>query len=275
MGGADHQEAKLVPMAANPNLLSWLRAACEEYRFDVAALYQSHGHHRWPLHASNADDLTRQLEAGGHFLPLPKEPAALANVLEVSIVRFLVERATADENVSVEVGTERGYPDLELSGPAFGGGFHAVDLKAARRKPLKQSPPRQTQSRITLYTGNTYFAWPELQWPGMLRPFAEYESHVDVIALYTLDTEAMERATDIEVVVQEPWRIASKERSSTTREYIGAVQELERLRNGSGDFETEVDFYRYWRDFDFRMPKALRAQLNKLIEQRKQGKPDE
>ncbi|GIK77711.1 MAG: restriction endonuclease [Acidobacteria bacterium] len=258
-------------MAANPELLSWLRAACAEYRFDVAALYQRHGDHAWPLEAADFDDLSRQLDAGGHFLPLPKEPAALANVLEVSIVRFLVERAADHEDVDVEIGTERGYPDLEFSGRAFGGGFHAVDLKAARRKPLKRSPPRQTQSRITLYTGNTYFAWPDLQWPGMLRPFAEYESHVDVIAIYTLDTDATERATEIEVIVQEPWRIASKERSSTTREYIGAVLELERLREGAGDFDSEEDFYKYWRAFDFRMPKALRAQLSKLISQQKEA----
>jgi hypothetical protein len=260
-------------MTANPELLSWLRTACAEYRFDVAALYQRHGDHPWPLQAADADDLSRQLEIGGHFLPLPKEPAALANVLEVSLVRFLVRRAAADEDVEIQIGTERGYPDLELSGQAFAGGFHAVDIKAARRKPLKRSPPRQTQSRITLYTGNTYFAWPDLQWPGMLRPFAEYESHVDIILLYTLDTDATERATDIEVVVQEPWRIASKERSSTTREYIGAVLELERLREGSGDFESENEFYTYWRAFDFRMPKALRAQLNKLIAQQKEDGP--
>ncbi|MGH2763226.1 MAG: type II restriction endonuclease [Thermoleophilaceae bacterium] len=259
------------PMAANPDLLAWLRAAWAAYEFDVAALYRRDADHDWPLEATDAKELARKLEAGGHFLPLPKEPAALANVLEVSIVKFLMERAEADPGVDIRVGTERGYPDLEVSGARFGDGFHAVDLKAARRKPLKRSPPRETQSRITLYTGNTYFAWPDLAWPGMFRPFAEYESHVDVLAIYTLDLEAMERATDIEVLVQEPWRIASTERSSTTREYIGAVTKLDRLREGDGDFDTEEAFYAYWRAFEFRMPKALKAQLRKLIEAQKGG----
>lgn len=194
-------------------------------------------------------------------------------MLEVSIVRFLVERAEHEQGVTVRVGTERGYPDLEFSGERFGGGFHAIDIKAARRKLLKRSPPRETQSRITLYTGNTYFAWPDLRWPGMFRPFADYESHLDVLVIYTLEPDAMERATDIEVVVQEPWRIASKERSSTTREYIGAVTQLDQLREGNGDFESEEGFYEYWRAYEFRMPKALKAQLRKLIEQQKGGRP--
>ncbi len=258
-------------MSVNPDLLAWIRAACVAYDFDVTALYRRDAEHDWPVEAADPEELARKLEAGGHFLPLPKEPAALANVMEVSIVKFLMERADADAGVEIHAGTERGYPDLEVSGERFGGGFHAVDIKAARRKPLKRSPPRETQSRITLYTGNTYFAWPDLQWPGMLRSFADYESHVDVIMLYTLDADAMQRATDIEVLVHEPWRIASTERSSTTREYIGAVTKLDRLRGGDGDFETEELFYKYWRAFEFRMPKALKAQLRKLIEAQKGG----
>ncbi|MGH3159895.1 MAG: hypothetical protein ACRDNF_25425 [Streptosporangiaceae bacterium] len=118
-------------------------------------------------------------------------------------------------------GTERGYPDFEISGPAFGGGFHAVDVKAARRA----TSGRRTQSRITLYTGNTYFKWPSLHWPGTFRPFSDYSSHLDVIMIYTLNPDSNARVEDLEIIVQEPWRIASRERSSTTREYIGAIEE--------------------------------------------------
>jgi len=153
----------------------------------------------------------------------------------------------------------------------FGAQFHAIDVKVARRKPLKRGPPRRTQSRITLYTGNTYFAWPDLLWPGMPRPFAEYGSHLDIVMLYTLDESALERATEIEVLVQEPWKIASRDRSSTTREYIGAVMELERLRDGRGEFDSEEEFYEYWRAFEFRMPKALKAQLRKLLDSQRAG----
>lgn len=256
-----------VVVSANPDLVAWLRALCSEYRYDAAAVFRREGSLAWPLHAVDAADLQRQLEAGGHFLPLPKEPASLANVLEVSFVRFLIERVEGEVGVAVRQGTERGYPDLELSGARFGGGFHAIDVKAARRKPLKRSRPTSTQSRITLYTGNTYFKWPQLRWPGMFRPFEDYESHLDVIFLYTLDERSLARATDIELLVHEPWRIASRKRSSTTREYIGAVTKLDRLRSGEGDFDSEQDFHSFWRAFKFRTPEALQSQVRKLIAQ--------
>jgi Restriction endonuclease EcoRV len=250
---------------ANPHLVDWLREAISSYTPDAAAVYRRDGIHSWPMHAVDAADLERQLWEGGHFLPLPREPAALANVLEVSLIRFLSDQVSHVPEITLRQGTERGYPDLEVTGPRFGGGFHAIDIKAARRKQLKRSAPTTTQSRITLYTGNTYFKWPQLQWPGMFRPFDEYESHIDVIVIYTFDEDALARATDIEVLVQEPWRIASRDRSSTTREYIGAVTSLQRLRKGEGEFATEEEFYAYWRAFKFRMPEALNRQVQALI----------
>lgn len=158
-------------------------------------------------------------------------------------------------------GTERGYPDFEVAGPAFGGGFHAVDVKAARRAPSGT----RTQSRITLYTGNTYFKWPSLHWPGTFRPFDDYASHVDVLMIYTLNRESNARVEDLEIIVQEPWRIASRERSSTTREYIGAVDDLAALRAGAGVFAAPAEFYDYWRKFPFKISAQVQRQLQRLL----------
>jgi hypothetical protein len=116
------------------NLIDWLREVCSEYRFNVAGVFRSDSRTAsWPLTAADPEELEQRLAEGGHLLPLPKEPAALANVLEVSIVDFLVSRVEMLDGAEVTRGSERGYPDLEISGPVFGGGFHAVDVKAARR----------------------------------------------------------------------------------------------------------------------------------------------
>jgi hypothetical protein len=128
-------------MPASAELIDWLRATCAEYVFDVAAIYRRDGRHVWPLTAADPEDLAAQLDAGGHFLPLPKEPAALANVLEVSLVEFLLERAAAVPGLQATRGTERGYPDVELSGNAFGGGYHALDVKVARRASSEEVVP--------------------------------------------------------------------------------------------------------------------------------------
>jgi hypothetical protein len=182
-------------------------------------------------------------------------------VLEVSLVDFLLAELGSTKGAVAERGTERGYPDIEVSGSRFGGGFHAVDVKVARRNRSGGS----TKSRITLYTGNTYFRHPQLHWPGTFRPFQSYESHLDVIVLYTLDESSLARARDVELIVQEAWRIASKQRSSTTREYIGAVQAIEALREGKGEFKTSQEFYSYWRKFNFKIGKAVEQQLARLL----------
>jgi hypothetical protein len=211
--------------------------------------------------AANEDELTRQLADGGHLLPLPKEPAALANVLEVSIVDSMLRHLDEVAGARARRGTERGYPDIEVGGAAFGSGHHAVDVKIARRA----VSGRATQSRITLYTGNSYFRYPALRFPGTFRPFQDYASHLDIVGIYTFNPDSPARVEELELLVHPAWRIASRQRSSTTREYIGAVTSIEDLRRGRGEFETPDEFYRFWRAFPFRITTQVQQQLDRLL----------
>lgn len=242
-------------------LIDWLREVCSEHSIQPYALYRRENTHQWPLSANDEPDLTRQLEQGGHFLPLPKEPAALANILEVQIVEFILNRLEGLNCAEGRRGTERGYPDIEVTGPLFGGGYHAVDVKVARRA----RGGKRTDSRIALYTGNTYFRYPALHWPGTFRPFQNYASHLAIVILYTLNGNLLGRVENPQVLVQESWRIGSKKRASTTREYIGAVQTIKNLEEGAGEFQTPEEFFYYWRKFGFKIGKAVQNQLDKLI----------
>jgi hypothetical protein len=69
----------------------------------------------------------------------------------------------------------------------------------------------------------------------------------------------------LELIVQPPWRIASRQRSSTTREYIGAVVNIEDLREGRGEFSTEEEFYRFWRKYPFKVGVVVQQQLDRLL----------
>ncbi len=246
-------------------LEEWLREQCAEYGYDLRGVFRRRGDHGWPLSAASEAELEERLAEGGHLLPLPREPAALANVLEVSIVDFLLDRLAGTAGAEGRRGTERGYPDIEVTGGAFGEGFHAVDVKIAQRARRTRGPSTRTQSRITLYTGNTYFRYPQLHWPGTFRPFDDYTTHLDVIGVYTLNQASASRVDDLELIVQQPWRIASRQRSSTTREYIGAVQNIDALRAGRGEFDTPEAFYAYWRRFRFTIGRAVQGQLDKLL----------
>ncbi|MGM4919545.1 type II restriction endonuclease [Tardiphaga sp. 813_E8_N1_3] len=257
---SDHK--KIVPEATYPaGPLEWLRATLSDYVLEPVAIYRSGAVQKFPIRAKSEAELQAKLQSGGHFLPLPKEPAALANVLEVAIVDFLIRSISSLEHATIQRGTERGYPDMEIGGSAFGGGFHAIDVKVARRA----KSGNQTDSRITLYTGNTYFRYPQLKWPGTFRPFDQYASHLDVLAIYTLNESKNGRVDDLELIVQEPWRIASKQRSSTTREYLGAVTRLQDLRDGRGEFSNQAEFYTFWRKFPFKIGRVVQQQLDKAL----------
>jgi hypothetical protein len=253
-------------MDGRKRLLIWLRDVASRYRLEPIAVYRAGRTPRFPLTAKDESDLQVKLKTGGHFLPLPKEPASLANVLEVSLIEFLLQEIAKKKGAMAQRGTERGYPDIEITGSAFGDVPHAIDIKAARRKVgAKGKVGTQTQSRITLYTGNTYFRYPKLQWPGTFRPFRDYGSHLSLIAIYTLNEATDARIEDLELIAHETWRIGSKQRSSTTREYLGAVQKLEDLRTGKGEFQTEDEFYEFWRKYKFKIGNAVQQQLDKLL----------
>lgn len=251
------------------NLLAWLRGACARYCLEPVAIYRAGHKAEFPMSAASEAELQIKLKAGGHFLPLPKEPAALANVLEVSLIEFLIQELTLIQGAGAKRGTERGYPDIEIAGPAFGDIPHAIDIKAARRKVGATGRVSiNTQSRITLYTGNTYFRYPQLKWPGTFRPFQDYGSHLSLLAIYTLNETSDGRIEDLALIVQETWRVGSKQRSSTTREYIGAVVSIDNLKSGKGEFNSEDEFYAYWRKFNFRVGRTVQLQLDKLLKEK-------
>lgn len=224
-------------------LLDWLRARIEGWQPSAVGIYREYAEHDWPISADSAAELRQRLTDTGHLLPLPTEPAALANVMEIELRDHLVDAARDAEGVQVREGTQRSYPDLEFKGPALGGGHRAVDIKCARRK-----NPSRLNNSIALYTGNTWFLWPQLKFGGILRPFGEYEEHIAILVLYEFDKSLPERIKDVVVVAHETWRLASKRRASATREYIGSVAAVDAIVEGHGEFGTSEEFYSYWRD---------------------------
>ncbi len=115
------------------------------------------------------------------------------------------------------------YPDIVFTGAALNGQVVACDIKVARRNPTNRN---RTKSRITLYTGNTYFRDPVNNTQNIMRPFNDYALHLDCVALYDFIARPSPAVTNVELVVVEPWRIASHVHSSGTRNYIGAITDI-------------------------------------------------
>lgn len=229
-------------LVASP-LLTWLRQHTGKWQPSIVGVFREHALHEWPLAAGSPAELRSVLTESGHLLPLPSEPAALANVMEIELRKHLLEAALLTKGASAAEGTERSFPDLEFWGPKFGKGVHAVDIKCARRGKSGLS----LNNRIALYTGNTWFLWPTLKFSGILRPFDEYDEKLSIVVIYTFDPALPERITKVEVVAHETWRLGSKFRASATREYIGSVQKIADVVAGTGAFTSADDFYAFWR----------------------------
>jgi Restriction endonuclease EcoRV len=253
-------------------LLEWIRSVTVGWKPSIVGVFREDADHDWPLTAQSSADLRETLTNTGHLLPLPSEPAALANVMEIELRRHLCEAAATLPRAEIAEGTERSFPDLEFSGEAFGGGHRAVDIKCARIKQLKAgTPSTNLNNRIALYTGNTYFLWPDLKFSGILRPFSDYAEQISIVVLYRFDPTIPERIADVQVVAHETWRIGSKARASATREYIGSVQKLSDVVNGTGEFASAKEFYDYWRHNARKWKKSPEAE--RLLRQELQRRP--
>ncbi|CAN5574910.1 hypothetical protein BH23CHL8_BH23CHL8_00760 [soil metagenome] len=202
---------------------AWLRDVVRDYRWNVAGIALT----------------------DNRRIPLPKEPALVAKVIEVTVIEHFKRKAYAMPGLDIlDDLSGRGYPDIMMAGRAVAGRRVALDVKVARRKPRRVGAPTRTQSRITLGPFDSYFRRPEQPIPGVGVAYGDFAWHLDLIVLYDWDDADVE---NVEILVVETWRVASMKRSSTTRNYIGAVDALGDLRLERGDFSSLDDFYAYWR----------------------------
>jgi hypothetical protein len=176
-------------------------------------------------------------------LPLPSESALIAKLIEVTLLQRLRTVALAVRGLVIEgAPSGRVYPDILLAGPRVGHRKVALDVKAARRNP----GGRRTVSRITLGPFDKYFRYPDRKMAGSWLRYGDIDHHLDAIVLYDYLGGVV---SNVEPLVVETWRVASRIRSSGTRNYMGAVMETDRLRAESGEFATEEEFLSYWRRF--------------------------
>lgn len=217
------------PRLGSPDLTTvdgvklWLGRAVRDYKWNVRGII--------------LDD--------GKVIPLPKEPAVVAKVIEVSVTEHFKRKAYAVPGLDLlDDLSGRGYPDVMLAGRAVENRRIALDVKVARRKPRASGDPTKTQSRITLGPFDSYFRRPNDPIPGVGVAYGDMTWHLDLIVLYDWVDGGV---SGVEVLVVETWRVASMKRSSTTRNYIGAVDSIADLRAERGAFDTADEFYAYWR----------------------------
>lgn len=183
------------------------------------------------------------VDKNGRIYELPDIPQVITGIFqEVAKQRlkpFLKERY----NCEIIQGGTREYPEITAFGGRLGQQKVAIDIKTTRRI----STNRISGFSIGSYAG--YFLHPERKLPGCKFPYSEFKEHWLIGFIYSWDPHAdsLHMVSNIEIIVNEKWKIASKSTATGTTFAISSVRDLGRLREGKGDFDSPEEFETFWR----------------------------
>jgi len=181
----------------------------------------------------------------GQIYPIPKIPQVVTGIIE-SLGKIRIHQlAKTKYKCQVIEGGSREYPDITLCGGAFGSRMIAVEIKTARR----DSKRKDRTSRMSLGSCAGYFLHPDRKMAGCRFPYGLYYEHWIVGCIYDWDENAPSESmvSNIEVIVHPKWRIASRSTATGDTAAMGSIIDINELRAGRGEFETEKAFEDYWR----------------------------
>lgn len=143
----------------------------------------------------------------------------------------------------IESSNTREYPDLTLLGGPLGKEVIALDIKTGRRD------GNRTGFTLGSYWG--YFRRPEKKMAGCRLPYSQFSQHwiIGFIYDWNENTDTLHMVSNIEAIVQEKWKLASRSTGTGTTTAIGSIKDIKRLKAGNGDFKTEKEFLKYWRNY--------------------------
>lgn len=184
-------------------------------------------------------------------IDVPSDSRAISAIFEELVVERIKPIARRYRCV-LEEGGGREYPDITLRDiPGFKGKI-AIDVKTSRKKSAN------TIGGFTIGTYLGYFRTPDKKVGTIRYPYGDYAQHWTVGLCYEFEryeekvgdvVEKKFRITDIEVIIQEKWRIASRRTGSGTTKHIRSITNIGDLKAGRGAFRSQEEFLEYWRDY--------------------------
>jgi len=200
------------------------------------------------------------IDAKKKIYPISLDTKLLSKILELTILPLLIDFCKKHELKYYLTESQIQYPDVTLEGKLLGKKKYALDIKTTYR----------TGAGKNIRAGFTLGSF-----RGCLRehystrysrfPYAQYKEHWilgiiysrqernDVKRVYDLNELPTIKSviTDLEIILQEKYRIANFIPGSGNTANIGSITNLEIIRNGTGPFAkygSEV-FEHYWRNY--------------------------
>ncbi len=183
------------------------------------------------------------VDEDGNIYPIPPIPQVITGIFQ-EITKHKVKRLLKEKyRCNIIQGGPREYPEITAMGGEFGNKKIAIDMKTTRRI---------GKNRISGFTVGSfagYFLYLEKKMPGCKFPYGEFEEHWIIGFIYTWnpDVDSLYIVSDVEVIVQPKWKIASKSTGTGTTFAIGSIKDIDKLRKGEGVFKSKEEFETYWR----------------------------
>ena len=176
-----------------------------------------------------------------HEIPKNLNFQALFERLALEKLAILTKRYNikVQENLNI-----RSYPDIVLTGGSLGKSVVALDIKTGRRV--------ENKTGFTLGSYAGYIRNPDKKLCcGGLYSYNDFTHHWDICFIYDWDEKAdtLNMIKNIQIVIQEKWRLASKSTGTGTTTAIGSIKDIDRIIKGAGDFKSEKEFLSYWRNY--------------------------
>lgn len=184
------------------------------------------------------------MDEHGTMYPLPPIPQLITGVFQ-EITKQKVKKFVKEAyECEIVQGGPREYPEITIFGGKIGNRKIAIDMKTTRRL----SKNRVSGFTIGSFAG--YFLYPEKKMPGCKFAYGDFDEHWITGFIYTWDAEAdtLHMVSDVEVIVQPKWKIASRSTGTGTTFAIGSVKQIDRLRRGEGAFKSKDEFEEFWRN---------------------------
>lgn len=193
----------------------------------------------------------------GRVYPLGADTKVLSSVFEL-ISRPTIYRVAEQLGMGVvEAEVQNHYPDFTLVPKGKSNDKIAIDIKTTYRN---------SSSDEFSYTLGGYTSFIRSETKNIVFPFSQYSEHWVIGFVYNRIAKKKSGSTkehtvkdlsdiplpyeEVDVFVQEKWRIASDSAGSGNTTNIGSIKgRLKQFSNGEGPFSSEDEFLEYWRGY--------------------------
>ena len=198
-------------------------------------------------------DIKGVIDSKNRIYTINSDTKLISKVFELVTTPIILEIAEKHKIKVIQTDRQTVYPDLTLELPT--GEKIALDIKSTYRK---------SKDKVAGFTLGSYTGYLRNPKKNIMFPYHEYVGHWVLGFIYTRENdkdgeivplskinEIVPVIKDIEIIVQEKYRLSADRPGSGNTANIGSSNDIETLRNGTGAFAKhgEKVFEDYWRNF--------------------------